>query len=72
VKQFVYHNFQVTEKLKQSHYAGTVKVLFEVDVTGRFNILFVNSNNEELIAETKKVFGNFPKIDPPTYNGNPT
>jgi hypothetical protein len=72
VQQLVYHNFQVPRKLKQNQYAGMVKVLFEVDATGRFVILFVNSNNEELIAETKRVFGGFPKIDPPTYNGSPT
>jgi hypothetical protein len=72
VQQLVYHNFQVPEKLKQSQYDGIVKVLFEVAATGRFKILFVNSNNEELIAETKRVFGSFPKIDPPTYNGSPT
>ncbi|TRX38630.1 gliding motility protein RemB [Flavobacterium sp. ZT3R18] len=72
VQQLVYHNFQVSEKVKESQYTGIVKVLFEVDATGKFKILFVNSNNEELIAETKRVFGDFPKIDPPTYNGNPT
>jgi hypothetical protein len=72
VQQLVYHNFQVPEKLKQSQYTGVVKVLFEVDASGEFKIIVVNSNNEELIAETKKVFSNFPKIGPPTYNGKPT
>jgi len=72
VQQFVYHNFQVPEKLKQNQYKGNVKVLFEVDAAGKFKVLFVNSDNEELIAETKRVFGNFASIDPPTYNGNPT
>jgi hypothetical protein len=72
VQQLVYHNFLVPEKVKKSQYTGIVKVLFEVDAAGKFKILFVNSNNEELIAETKRVFGNFPKIEPPTYNGNPT
>jgi hypothetical protein len=72
VQQLVYHNFKVPEKLKQSQYNGIVKVLFEVDAAGKFKILFVNSNNEDLIAETKRVFGNFPNIEPPTYNGNPT
>ncbi|PWA10153.1 energy transducer TonB [Flavobacterium laiguense] len=72
VQQFVYRNYQVPEKLKQNQYTGVVKVLFEVDPTGKFKIVFINSNNEELIAETKRVFGNFPKIGPPTYNGTPT
>lgn len=72
VQQFVYQNFKVSEKLKRNNYKGTVNVLFEVDASGKIKILFVNSNDEELIAETKRVFGNFPTIGPPTYNGNPT
>lgn len=72
VQQFVYHNFKVPEKLQQSNYKGLVKVLFEVDITGAFKVLYVNSNNEELITETKRVFSGFPKIGPPTYAGNPT
>src|SRR6187402_1500366 len=72
VQQYVYHNFKVPEKLQQSNYKGLVKVLFEVDATGAFKVLYVNSNNEELIAETKRVFNGFPIIGPPTYAGNPT
>ncbi|REH00208.1 gliding motility protein RemB [Flavobacterium aquicola] len=72
VQQFVYQNFKVSENLKQNQYKGTVKVLFEVDAAGTFKVLFVNSNKEDLIAETKRVFGSLPKIEPPTYNGNPT
>ena len=72
VQQIVYHNFQVPEYLKKSQYSGVVKVLFEVDATGKFKVIVVNSNNEDLITETKKVFLNFPKIAPPTYNGTPT
>jgi hypothetical protein len=72
VQQIVYHNFQVPEYLKKSQYSGVVKVLFEVDATGKFKVIVVNSNNEDLITEAKKVFLNFPKIAPPTYNGTPT
>lgn len=72
VQQYVYHTFKVPEKLQQNNYKGLVKVLFEVDVTGKFKVLYINSNNEELITETKRVFAGFPKIGPPTYAGNPT
>jgi hypothetical protein len=72
VQHFVYENFQVPEILKQNQYKGTVKVLFEVNDAGKFRVLFVNSNNEELITETKRVFGNLPTIVPPTYNGSAT
>lgn len=72
VQQLVYHNFKVPEKLQQNQYTGIVKVLFEVDATGKFKIIIVNSNNEDLIAETNRVFNSLPKIFPPTYNGMPT
>lgn len=72
VQQLVYQNFQVPQELKQGQYSGMIKVLFEVDAAGSFKVLFVNSNNDELIVETKRVFGDFPKIGPPTYNGSPT
>ena len=72
VQKVVYQNFNVPENLKQNKYEGIVKVLFEVDALGNFKVLYVNSNNELLINETKRVFGIFPKIEPPTYDGNPT
>src|SRR4051812_14025538 len=36
VQDFVYHNFEVPENLKQANYKGEVRVLFEVDVNGEF------------------------------------
>ncbi|TDO97786.1 energy transducer TonB [Flavobacterium sp. 245] len=72
VQDFVFQNFEVPENLKQSNYKGEVKVLFEVDATGDFKVIYVNIANEDLSAEAKRVFGKFPKIKPSTYNGKPT
>lgn len=70
VQDFVYNNFQVPEKLYD--YKGFVTVLFEVDATGNFKALYVDTQEELLLAEAKRVFTQFPKIAPPTYNGTPT
>ena len=72
VEDFVYNNFKVPEDLNQSNYKGTVIVLFEVNDTGNFNVLYVDAINETLVDESKRVFGKMPKISPSTYNGNPT
>ena len=72
VQTFVYNNFQVPEKLKQNNYKGTIIILFEVDDKGTFNTKYVDSNEEDLITESKRVFTKMPKITPPTYNGKPT
>ena len=64
VQDFVFNNYQVADYLKQNNFKGIVKVLFEVDATGVFKVLYVDVSEEELILETKRVFGHFPKIQP--------
>jgi len=71
VQDFVFNNFKVPEKLQQN-FNGTINVLFEVDSKGEFRVLYVDATDEELVTESKRVFGAFPKISPPTYNGTPT
>ncbi|MFV5691605.1 gliding motility protein RemB [Flavobacterium sp. LT1R49] len=72
VQNFVFQNFEVPENLKQNNFKGNVEVLFEVDSNGVFKVIYVNATEEDLIKETKRVFGAFPKIKPSTYNGKPT
>ncbi|MFV8373722.1 gliding motility protein RemB [Flavobacterium sp. LB1P71] len=72
VQNFVFQNFKVPENLKQNNFKGSVEVLFEVDSNGIFKVIYVNATDEDLIKETKRVFGAFPKIKPSTYNGKPT
>ncbi len=70
VEDFVYNNFKVPESL--GDYKGTLAVLFEVNAEGNFTVLYVDSNNADLTAESKRIFAAIPKITPPSYNGNPT
>jgi hypothetical protein len=72
VLDFIFQNFEVPENLKQTNYQGSVKVLFEVDGNGSFKVIYTDAVDESLIKETKRVFGEFPKIKPSTYNGKPT
>ncbi|TBX70939.1 gliding motility protein RemB [Flavobacterium silvisoli] len=72
VQDFVYNNFKVPDHLKQNNYKGSVIVLFEVTDTGNFKVIYVDAIEESLVAESKRVFGQLPKIKPATYNGNAT
>lgn len=72
VQEFVFKSFKVPENLTQNNYQGIVIVLFEVDKNGVFKVQYVDSNEANLIEESKRVFSQFPKIDPPTFNGTPT
>ncbi len=72
VQTFVYNNFQVSNKLKQNNYKGSIIVLFEVDDKGIFKVQYVDSNDEDLVNESKRVFEKMPIVSPPTFNGKPT
>jgi hypothetical protein len=72
VQNFVYNNFKVPDNLKQSNFKGNVIVLFEVDDKGNFKVIYVDAVDETLVTESKRVFGQMPRISPATYNGNPT
>lgn len=72
VQDFVFVNFKIPQDLVQRAYKGTCIVLFEVDDQGMFKVLYVDTIDESLMVECKRVFGSFPKIKPPTYNGKPT
>ena len=72
LQTFIFNNFQVSSKLKESNYEGSIIVLFEVDDKGSFKVQYVDANQEDLIQESKRVFEKLPKVNPPTYNGKPT
>jgi hypothetical protein len=72
IQDFVFHNFVIPEKLKQDHFLGKIKVLFEVNTDGKFKVLYVDAISDDLIVATKNVFAKLPKIAPATYNGKPT
>ena len=72
LQDFVFNNFKVPENLKQNNFKGNVIVLFEVTEGGNFKVIFVDAVDEELVSESKRVFGKLPKVSPATYNGQPT
>lgn len=72
LQDFVYNHFQVPAELKASNYTGTIMVLFEVDDKGSFKTLYIDTNDDRLSQEVKKVFAQLPVIGPSTYNGKPT
>ncbi len=69
VKTFVYNNFKVPNDSAESKTA--VNILFEVNEFGNFKVQYVDAINESLVAESKRVFNELPRISPATFNGKP-
>ena len=72
VFNFLFENFKVPQKLTEEKYKGEVVILFEVDKEGRFRTMYVDAIYPELKAEATRVIKDFPKVEPATYNSNPT
>ena len=72
LQNFVFDNFKIPENLEKNQFKGSVFVVFEVTENGEFKTQNVDAVYQELIQETKRVFGMLPKIKPATYNGRPT
>jgi hypothetical protein len=70
VQNLVLESFIVPENLHD--FKGQIKVLFEVNSSGFFKVIYINAVNDTLIEETKRVFSKLPQITPSTYNGSPT
>lgn len=68
----IYDNFKVPESVLKQNYKGEVVVLFEVDTTGLFKLIYIDAMYDTLKAEAKRVFAMLPKITPATYNGRNT
>ncbi|MCC1483010.1 gliding motility protein RemB [Winogradskyella immobilis] len=72
LNSFIYKNFKLPEVVTKANYKGEIKLLFEVDKEGAFQLIYTDAAYEELKTETQRVFDNLPKITPASYNGNPT
>ncbi|KAB1069704.1 gliding motility protein RemB [Tamlana haliotis] len=68
----IYDHFKVPERVYNENYKGEVVVLFEVDTLGAFRVIYIDAYYEELKAETKRVFSEFPTVKPATYNSRNT
>ncbi len=69
LQTFVFENFKATDADAGK---GTVIVLFEVTEEGTFVVQYVDAPKPELAEESRRVFALLPKVQPATYNGNPT
>ena len=72
LSQLIYDNFEVPEIVNEENYTGDMVVLFEVDAEGNFVVLYVDAIYDELKTAARLVFAELPKIQPATYNGQPT
>ena len=72
LNSFIYNNFKVPQIVIDEAYVGAVQVLFEVNKEGEFKVIYTDGIYEDLKTESKRIFGLLPKIEPATYNGNPT
>ncbi len=68
VRQLISENFQEPSIVSEDNYKGEMSVLFEVTKEGDFEVLYIDAIYDELKEELKRVFGQFPKIEPATYN----
>lgn len=71
VHEFVQARFMTPADLPDDH-REVMMVLFEVNPTGNFNILYQATGNTLLADEVRRVFGELPTVVPASYNGEPT
>ncbi|HSP11378.1 MAG TPA: hypothetical protein VLO29_02535, partial [Salegentibacter sp.] len=69
---FVIENFQMPSKVVSENYRGIATLIFEVDKTGNFNLLYTDAAYAELKEELQRVFSLLPTITPATYNSRPS
>ncbi len=72
VQKNVFAEFKVPQIVSKENYNGNINIFFEVNKEGTFKVLYVDAIYQELIDETKRVFNSFEKIEPATFNGEPT
>ena len=71
VYNLLYTTFKVPDEVAENNYKGDVGIMFEVDKEGNFKVVYVDAIYNSLKDEAKRVFSEFPKIQPATYNGKP-
>ncbi|HSQ46837.1 MAG TPA: hypothetical protein VLM44_07970, partial [Lutibacter sp.] len=70
VKNGVIAEFKIPENLKKDQYKATTNIVFLVDATGKFKVIYVNSPYKELKSEVERVFATLPTITPAKYNNH--
>lgn len=70
VKKAVIAEFKIPENLKKDDYKTTTNIVFLVNASGNFKVIYVNSPYKELKAEVERVFTTLPTITPAKYNNH--
>lgn len=70
VKNAIISEFKIPENVLQQNFKGLINIVFIVDATGNFKVLYVNSPYKELKTEVERVFKSLPKITPAKFNNH--
>lgn len=70
LKNAVIAEIKIPENLKKDQYKATVNIVFLVDASGNFKVIYVNSPYKELREEVERVFAALPAITPAKYNNH--
>ncbi|WP_299522075.1 gliding motility protein RemB [uncultured Lutibacter sp.] len=71
VEKAIINEFKVPEKIQQENFNDTINIVFLVNTSGGFQVIYVNSPYKELKEEVERVFTTLPKITPAKYNNYP-
>jgi hypothetical protein len=71
VKKHVVASLQLPAIIEKDKYYETTNVVFLVDASGKFSVVYVNSPYQALKDEIISVFKQFPTISPATFNNHP-
>jgi len=68
---YIVSNFEMPEIVLTESYRGQFTIIFEVDESGEFQMIYLDAAYDELKEEIQRVFKSLPVIKPATYNGRP-
>src|SRR6056297_3592559 len=71
LREFILDNYNVPPEIIKEEYEGKVIVVFEVDKSGDFQIIYTEAAYTDLKEEMQRVFDLLPQIKPATYNARP-
>jgi len=71
IKEFIISEFIIPENVQEENFKGTINIVFLVNTSGNFKVLYVNSPYRELKEEVERVFKTLPKIIPAKFNNHP-
>ncbi|MEY2693117.1 MAG: hypothetical protein RIT03_1508 [Bacteroidota bacterium] len=72
VQDFIYTHMELPAEAKKPEFKGSITVLFEVNESGNFTVLYIDSPSVALETATRTCFAQFPEVSPASYNGRPT